>query len=287
MAPLIALSALCCTCVERAPPLTSTTSTSSTGSMDDSLGEGTSPPPTTSTSESMTSQESTAVSNDTSDTSDTSDGYECDPALQECGEGKKCVPYASVGTTWDSTKCVAGIGVREPGEPCMSPDGMSSGIDDCKAGSLCWDVDGRGVGTCVEMCSGAELVCLDELSFDCTIYLNGILQLCFPSCDPLEPLCSEGESCLPHDNTFSCTAGTGLNVGIFEPCGNSADCSTGLLCVLSSTAVECGGKRMCCLPLCDLESADVVCPGKGQMCKSIYGESGTPEEYAHVGVCSL
>jgi hypothetical protein len=43
---------------------------------------------------------------------------ECDPFLQDCPEGEKCVSYASSGGSWDANKCVPVLGDGAAGEPC-------------------------------------------------------------------------------------------------------------------------------------------------------------------------
>ncbi len=73
----------------------------------------------------------------------------CDPYLQDCPEGEKCVvhPDAPCGA-----KCVLVLGEQGPGEPCVG-DPIES-TDDCDTTSVCVELDERGHGICRAFCGG-------------------------------------------------------------------------------------------------------------------------------------
>jgi Mg-chelatase subunit ChlD len=85
-------------------------------------------------------------------------GFECDLFAQDCPAGEKCMPWANDGgTEWNATRCSPIADDAVPtGKPCMVEGGPTSGIDDCSAGALCWNVDPSNAGTCVPMCQGDE-----------------------------------------------------------------------------------------------------------------------------------
>src|SRR5690606_4445407 len=64
---------------------------------------------------------------------------ECDPFMQDCPDGEKCVPYGSTGGNWDANKCVAVTGSGAAGDPCTY-GGTSEATDDCDDNTHCWDV---------------------------------------------------------------------------------------------------------------------------------------------------
>lgn len=87
--------------------------------------------------------------------------------------------------------------------------------------------------------------------------------------------------CIFTGEDFVCVLDASGDEGqVFDPC-EFANMTT-------DQATECdpnaGG---CCLPLCDLEDPDFVCPGVGQSCLSIYAEGMAPEEFSNVGICVL
>jgi len=75
---------------------------------------------------------------------------------------------------------------------------------------------------------------------------------------------------------------------VFDPCEFANACDKGLLCLNPTAAEECdpnaGG---CCLPFCDLGKPELMCPGVGQSCVSLYEAGMAPPEYAHIGICVI
>ena len=65
----------------------------------------------------------------------------CDPYMQDCPEGEKCVPMASPGSdAFDENKCVPVTGEGEPGDACAY-GGVNEATDDCGPDSYCYFVD--------------------------------------------------------------------------------------------------------------------------------------------------
>ena len=214
---------------------------------------------------------------------------QCDVFAQDCPEGEKCAPWAdNAGTSWNATKCVPVTGDGQPGDPCVAPEGPVGGLDDCAKGALCWDVAEENQGACIAMCSGTADVpiCTDE-STSCAMVNEGVLNICIPDCDPLAQDCLSNGLCIPFEDTFICVL-EAQAVGLFEHCAFVNGCQQGLLCSEPSWAAECHPEAEgCCLPMCDLDDPEVVCPGVGQSCVSIYAPEMVPPKYANVGVCRI
>ncbi|MCX4244524.1 vWA domain-containing protein [Paraliomyxa miuraensis] len=108
--------------------------------------------------------------------------FECDIFAQDCPSGEKCVPWANDGgTQWNANRCVpvdgnpAGVG-----QPCTVEGGPTSGIDDCSAASICWDVDRANEGTCIAQCMGdpSNPQCHDDQF--CFQGYDGAVAVCMP-----------------------------------------------------------------------------------------------------------
>lgn len=114
------------------------------------------------TSEGSTGSDSgsTGASADSSSSGETGvDPLECDPWMQDCSDDRKCVPFASDGgETYDGTQCVPES--RETvslGDECSVEGEITSGVDNCRVGAICWNVDEMsGLGGCVALCGESE-----------------------------------------------------------------------------------------------------------------------------------
>jgi Mg-chelatase subunit ChlD len=111
---------------------------------------------------------------------DLSEGTQCDPFVQDCPDGEKCVAYSAYGREWDSNKCVPVLGSGMPGEACTY-GGIYEATDDCEGTSYCWDVVdvmGAPQGVCTQFCTGTadSPVCPD--GFDCLIAYSGSINMC-------------------------------------------------------------------------------------------------------------
>jgi hypothetical protein len=122
-------------------------------------------------------------------------GCECDPFVQDCPEGEKCVPYdATAGGSWDANKCMAVTGDQATGEPCVC-GGLMDATDDCDATGICVDRDGDTLGTCHAFCMGTadQPECPDNLL--CEIAEYGTVALCVEQCHPLLQDCEQPSAC--------------------------------------------------------------------------------------------
>lgn len=218
-------------------------------------------------------------------------GRECDPWLQDCPEGEKCMPWANGGVTWNDTRCTPiQDNPGQAGDQCVVDDSSTSGIDDCDLGLVCWNVDqGTLQGVCSALCTGCpnDAVCEDPDTV-CVITNGGFLPLCLPTggCDPLLQDCPEDQACYAVDDEFLCAPGGSGGYG--QACTFIDECAPGLVCVDPSAVPDCLGPG-CCTELCDITEPAGECSGapSGQTCQPWYGEGQAPPGYDHVGVCSL
>lgn len=217
------------------------------------------------------------------ETSDTGLGP-CDVFAQDCPEGEKCVPYSEGGgIPWDAVKCVPLMGNVHPGGPCSAMDG---GLDDCAEGAICGSTD----GICIELCGGSPEAptCKDPEKFICAFAGANVFSFCVRKCDLLLQDCADDELCLPFAGGAECVPDASGDAGqTFDFCKFVDECDKGLFCIEPASAKECAVKDGgCCLPFCDLSDPDVVCPGAGQLCESIY-DGMAPPDHVNVGVCTL
>ncbi|HVI01069.1 MAG TPA: hypothetical protein VM869_20265 [Enhygromyxa sp.] len=211
--------------------------------------------------------------------------HTCDPWMQDCPPGEKCVPYSIGGGPWDSNKCVEVSGDGQPGDTC-SYDGITIATDSCGADSHCWDVmdiDGQLQGVCTSFCEGNanEPICGPETA--CLIANDGAINLCVTTCDPLSQDCGSGLGCFWANDNFQCifTAGEILSG---EPCGFINDCAPGNLCATAEVLPVCNGSA-CCTPYCDLTAPQ--CADPATECSAFFEEGTAPPNYESVGVCIL
>ena len=211
---------------------------------------------------------------------------ECDPFMQDCPDGEKCVPYGSTGGNWDADKCVPVTGSGVPGDPCTY-GGVVEATDDCDATSHCWDVmdvDGMAVGVCTPFCTGTpdDPICGPGTS--CLIANEGSINLCIATCDPLLQDCGPGLACFWANNGFNCIFTT-QDIPLGEPCGFINDCAAGLGCLTADVLPNCNGSA-CCGSWCSV-SEMAACPTMGTECAPFFEEGMAPPGYEDVGVCIL
>ena len=255
-----------------------------------------------STETSTTSMTSATTETDTSTTTESEsadvvpildDGFggiqDCDPFLQDCPDGEKCMPYASQGGNWDAHKCVPILDDQGVGDTCVY-DGPIAATDDCDGTSMCWntvEVDGEFVGTCTPLCTGnpAEPECPDN--YYCALSGEGVLTLCLQTCDPLLQECGDGEGCYWVNQQFVCVGPT-QDTPLGEPCAFLQDCVAGLFCVAEANLPACADAS-CCASFCDLGVGDAFCEDlvPGTVCVPFFEEGGAPAEHEDVGVCIL
>jgi hypothetical protein len=219
--------------------------------------------------------------------------YECDIWANDCPRGEKCMPWANDGgSSWNATKCTPlAEDPNAPGEPCTVQNNGVSGIDDCEARSMCWNVDiETNTGTCVAFCSGSEAnpTCESTCEY-CTIASEGPLILCLPECNPLAQDCGDGQGCYPTNDTFSCVPDAGGDAGALgEPCEYLNVCDPGLVCGSPEWVPGCRGIG-CCMTLCDVLDANACASAfDGAECIPWFDDGAQPPCTAGVvGVCAL
>ncbi len=257
-------------------------------------------------SESSGVAESTTVSIEESSGADPTAGFiqdpdgggeaiECDVWEQDCPDGQKCMPWANDGgSSWNATKCVPLA--RMPGDlgdPCTVEDSGASGIDDCKLGAMCWDVDPlTNMGECVGLCRGSEAnpTCEDP-NASCIITSEGVLNVCLRHCEPLLQDCDDGDACYPIDDGFGCVPDASGDTGAYgDACRFLHTCDPGLFCATQESVPGCGGSG-CCTSFCDASDlgASAECPGfaDGQECIAWYEDGQAPPGYENVGACMI
>jgi Mg-chelatase subunit ChlD len=112
-------------------------------------------------------------------------GSQCDPFLQDCPQGEKCVAYASGGVELDANKCVVVMGSGMPGHPCIY-SGVVEAIDDCDGSSYCWDVTevmGTVQGACAPFCTGTPDSPQCPADLECLIAYDDSINLCVDPSD--------------------------------------------------------------------------------------------------------
>ncbi len=214
-------------------------------------------------------------------------GPACDVFARDCPADQKCVAWSSDGSgLLNASRCVPVTGDQRPGEPCRTTPGPPTGLDDCHAGATCWDADDLGVGTCVALCTGTAERPICAAGFTC-LQNSEALNLCLPTCDPLQQDCPDDDLCLPGETGYLCVLdASGADGAVFDPCAWANGCDPGLLCYPPGSAVECDPDAVgCCVPMCSLAGDPPPCPGAGQSCVPIFAPP--PAGFADVGVCAL
>ena len=220
----------------------------------------------------------------------------CNPFTQNCPPGEKCMPYADDGGgSWNNDKCVPVMeNPVQVGEPCFAEGGGTSGVDNCDLGLMCWAVDARGMGQCVELCSGSlELGTCDTPCTVCAVSSLGTLNLCLAGCDPVLQNCDPSDVCIgiPNAEGFLCVLDASGDEGqVHETCSFANACDPGLVCSDPAAAVECDQDADgCCEPYCDLSDpdADMKCPGVGQVCTPYFEDGTAPPCWQHAGYCTV
>jgi hypothetical protein len=211
---------------------------------------------------------------------------ECDPFLQDCPDGEKCVAYDPAGGSWTANKCVMVAGSGVTGDTCNYA-GTLEATDDCGADTYCWDVmdvDGAQVGVCTPFCTGTadDPVCPPDTS--CLNANDGSINLCVATCDPLLQDCGSGLACFWANNGFNCIFTT-QDIPMGEPCGFINDCQAGLGCLTAEVLPNCNGSA-CCGSWCSI-SEGAACLQMGTECSAFFEEGMAPPGYEDVGVCIL
>ncbi|HEY8377281.1 MAG TPA: hypothetical protein VIK91_12360 [Nannocystis sp.] len=224
-----------------------TTTGMTTGTTGPTTGEPTTSDATTTTSDATTTTGTPTTSEDTTTMGQT--GAMCDPTLQDCADGYKCIAYDSPegpDPYWDANQCVPippNPGAK--GDSCDINMGESvfSGLDNCDEGLICFNFDfsnGQD-GICTAFCGpgescGAGEICLPNAN-------EGVLPLCLPTCDPLLQDCPFGHACYgdPSLPEFFCARpDPGDETGTDDsPCQFTNACLAGFACVSGDVLEGC------------------------------------------------
>jgi len=204
---------------------------------------------------------------------------ECDLVAQDCPEGEKCMPWANDGgAVWNSSRCSPlDPDPNAPGEPCNVEGSGVSGIDDCSAGAMCFEVDPEtNIGVCRGFCLAGLEPCAGGDA--CFVYAPNYVELCVEGCDPLAPECPDPSSCVPEQQGFVCVPGMGAAIG--EACSAPHDCASGSVCISGDLLPDCT-ELACCTALCDVTAMNPC--GGGETCVA-WDEDAAPP-WDHVGAC--
>jgi hypothetical protein len=274
---------------------------SSTGGTDGTTVDPTNPTnnPTTTTDPTATTADPSATDTGTGTTASfiqMPDGggggtIECDVFKQDCDPGEKCTAWAEGGGgAWNATKCVMVTGDKVPGDVCTTEGGGVSGIDDCEAGAMCWDVSAENMGICVALCKGTPDAPTCDDGFSCAIVNDGVLNICLPGCDPLLQDCDGDDLCLPIGDGFICVLDASGEMGkTNDPCEFANACDKGLVCLNTASASSAcmQGSQGCCQPFCDFGMMD-PCPNPDQKCVQWFDPMmPIPPGFEDVGVCAI
>ena len=222
----------------------------------------------------------------------TQEQIECDVLKQDCAPGEKCTAWNDDGgMSWNATKCVPVTGDKLPGEVCMTDGGATSGIDNCEAGAMCWDVEANGMGICRALCTGTPDAPVCELGFQCFVTSGeSLIFVCLPPCDPLLQDCPDDDLCLPSGDRFFCLPDASGDMGkTNDPCEFQNACDKGLVCLSTPSASSAcmPGSQGCCQPFCDFTAMD-KCPNPDQKCVQWFDPMmPIPPGFEDVGVCAI
>ena len=217
---------------------------------------------------------------------------ECDIWAQDCPEGEKCMPWANDGGgSWNATRCSPlDPNPSAVGDPCTVEGSGVSGIDNCDLGAMCWEVDPQtNNGVCIELCSCSEAnpVC-NTPNTACGISNDGVLVLCLPVCNPLDPTgCSQGQGCYGVGDTFQCAPDQSAGMGMVgDDCAFLNGCDPGNFCANVASVPGCSGDAPgCCSAFCTLGD-DASCLD-GQVCTPWFAAGQAPDEcLGTIGACT-
>lgn len=221
-------------------------------------------------------------------------GGMCDPSLQDCDDGEKCIAYDSPegpDAYWDGNQCVPEpMNPAAEGDSCNINMGESvfSGLDNCAEGTMCFNFDfstGQD-GVCTAFCGEGSTCDGDEI---CLENANmGVLPLCLKTCDPLVQDCANNHACYGDeslDQFFCARPDPGSETGTDgSPCQFTNACIAGFACVDGSVLEGCDGADYCCTPYCTVGDDTPCAPTED--CVPFYPENAPPG-LENVGLCAI
>jgi len=220
--------------------------------------------------------------------------FQCDLWFQDCPEGEKCMPYASMGGTWDGTRCSPITGEGQSGDECTVEGNGASGLDSCDIGSMCWDVNPEdNTGTCISLCTGDATNPICENPDNTCVQANGgALNICLPTCQPLLQDCAEGQACYPVDDGFTCAPNANPDALPYDACEFLNVCPSAHFCAnpeIVPPGLCDAGAMGCCSPFCDLSGDTDTCLDDSDTweCQPWFEEGQAPPAFTDVGLCAL
>ena len=213
---------------------------------------------------------------------------ECDPFMQDCPDGEKCVPFLEEGDPgpYGTNKCVPVIGAEEPGSPCTS-EGVFEAVDDCDETSICFPLDADGTtGTCTALCTGTADNPVCEPGTGCFVAYDGSVNACLPACDPLLQDCAPGEACYWASTDFLCLPPAEDAGALGDACDTITGCDGGNLCISGEVQANCSDAN-CCTELCPRSDPDFACSDPDYVCEAFFEEEALPPDSPEleIGVC--
>ena len=213
--------------------------------------------------------------------------YDCDPWLQDCPDGEKCVPYSNDGGSWNANKCVPVTDDGSAGDACVYSN-IVEAEDDCGPDTHCWnlhDVDGTIMGTCRPFCTGTPDAPSCPEGSECLIANQGVITTCLETCDPLMQACPDGQTCAWETSTdsFVCEVDDSDDAQ-GQACNIAGSCDAGLTCVSADIVPGCDSVNGCCTAWCDTQDQN-ACVDLGLACLPYFEQGMAPVGYETLGVC--
>lgn len=217
----------------------------------------------------------------------------CDPQVQDCPMGQKCVWWQVPGSTSrrDGTRCIEVTGDGAPFEPCSLPTGLGEDItDDCGADSFCLEVY---LSADHGFCAPFPLDDNDCSHHPGTVYAteNGSI---FPhaclhyECNPqVAESCPDGLGCAFYPAFLYGTNMCWQLPADDLPVGSACDygqCGAGKLCLDAPFVPGCANER-CCTEWCDLSAPD--CSNAAASCDDFPVWNEDDPSFATLGACVI
>ncbi|MEM9463001.1 MAG: hypothetical protein AAGF11_53160 [Myxococcota bacterium] len=207
------------------------------------------------------------------------DESQCDAFAQDCPEGFKC----RLLDPWeDQTPVCTPVVDDAVGLYQSCTIDAEQCADDCAGMAGCYPIYDE-YPLCVNMCG---IVDCPEAEI-CQLSGSTDVGLCFPACDPLDPLCPQTMStCTLRSGGFVCSPiPFEGGVGIGEDCTGGASCTDDLLCLDADDFGPSCETVFCCSELCDLREPGSSCTVPDHICQPVLTEPPPGQE--HVGVCAV
>lgn len=207
--------------------------------------------------------------------------FGCDPVVQDCPEGEKCVPYASTGESLNDHRCVQVLGDLGVGQACTLDD-FVAGTDDCDISSYCVASE-DGPGYCRPFCTPGQDGPACPAGMACTAGPTDDFVICLPTCElpELSAACDPGEACyLWPDDPLVCLPEGDAMPG--QACTGANGCVAETYCVDGTLVIGCVDES-CCAPFCDLNDGGLACAVlPGSECVALFEPGFGPENH---GLC--